>query len=270
MGRRHDRVPQPGRDGRHARRDRRRGRQPAVRHGERTRAGGRRGRGPARSWRGWPALWVVAGCGAVVAGYDALAPLHRFAFWLLAATSAAHLGLALGHGGPGLRLLFLLDAVLLAEAARRLALGRRWRLLAGLLLSGSIVAYWAAVLGGEAPDQIGLAMKLVEITALAVVLRPADARRRFRGWAASGADDRARRRHRADRVDRGLRRGRWRRGPRPRSRRRHRARARDPAPRGARRRSDSGGGAAGRRPARRHGGGARPLRRPGGGRGRRL
>jgi hypothetical protein len=123
----------------------------------------------------------------IVAGYEALPPIHRFAFWLLATTSAAHLGLALGHGGPGLRVLFVVDAILLAEAARRLAHGRRWRPLAGIVLLGSIAGYWAAVLGGEAPDQVGLATKLVEITALAIVLRPADGRRRLRGWAASGA-----------------------------------------------------------------------------------
>jgi hypothetical protein len=121
----------------------------------------------------------------IAAGYDALRPIHQLAFWLLAATSAAHLGLAVGHGTPALRLLFLVDAVLLAECARRLAQGRRWRPLAGALLLGSIVAYWAAVLGGEAPDQVGLATKLIEITALAIVLRPADARRRTRGWFAS-------------------------------------------------------------------------------------
>jgi len=123
----------------------------------------------------------------IVVGYDALPPLHRFAFWLLAITAAAHLGLALGHGGPGLCLLFVLDAILLAETARRLAIGRAWRLLAACLLLGSVAAYCVAVLAGEAPDQVGLATKLVEIAALAVVLRPADARHRVRDWAASGA-----------------------------------------------------------------------------------
>lgn len=136
-------------------------------------------------------LWLARHLGGarvagIAAGYDALAPIHKLAFWLLAITSAAHLGLAVGHGTPGLRLLFVLDAVLLAEAARRLALGRRWRLLAGALLLGSIVGYWVAILGGEAPDQVGLATKLIDILALAIVLRPADARRRRRGWTASG------------------------------------------------------------------------------------
>lgn len=137
------------------------------------------------------AVWLARRLGGqrierIAAGYDGLRPIHKLVFWLLAVTSAAHLGLAVGHGSPGLRVLFVVDAVLLAESARRLALGRRWRPLAGVLLFGSIVAYWVAVLGGEAPDQVGLATKLVEITALAIVLRPADVRRRTRGLAASG------------------------------------------------------------------------------------
>jgi hypothetical protein len=138
------------------------------------------------------AAWLARAFGGprvarVVAGYDSLPPLHAFAFWLLAVTAAVHLGLAVGHGGPGLRLLFLLDAILLAAAARRLAVGRSWRLPAGVLLMGSLASYWLALLGGEAPDQVGLATKFVEITALAIVLRPADARHRIRGWAASTA-----------------------------------------------------------------------------------
>lgn len=136
-------------------------------------------------------LWLATTLGGsrvarIQSGYRALPPVHRLAFVLLAVASAAHLGLAAGHGSPGLRVLFAIDAVLLAEAARRLALGHRWRPLAAFLLLGSLLAYSAALLGGEAPDQVGLAIQLVEITTMAIVLRPADARRRVRGWMASG------------------------------------------------------------------------------------
>lgn len=134
--------------------------------------------------------WVVRTLGGVrivrlVDGYDGLPAIRKLAFWLLAISAAVHVGLAIGHGGPGLRLLFVLDAAVLAEAARRLALGRSWRLLAAAVLLGSLMAYWVALFGGEAPDQVGLATKLVELTALATVIRPA-AGRRVRGWAASG------------------------------------------------------------------------------------
>jgi hypothetical protein len=40
------------------------------------------------------------------------------------------------------------------------------------VLVGSIVAYWGSAVSGEAPDQVGLATKLCEILALAIVLRP--------------------------------------------------------------------------------------------------
>ena len=134
--------------------------------------------------------WIVRTQGGtrfarLVSGYAVLPPVGRFCFWLLASVAAVHVGLAIGHGGPGLRLLFLLDAALLAEAARRLALGLSWRVLAAAVLLGSLVAYPLAMVGGEAPDQIGLATKLMEVTALAIVARPAPGRR-VRGWAASG------------------------------------------------------------------------------------
>ena len=45
------------------------------------------------------------------------------------------------------------------------------------LLLGSIGAYWVSAIGGEPPDQVGLATKLGEILALAIVLRPAPSRR---------------------------------------------------------------------------------------------
>jgi hypothetical protein len=55
-----------------------------------------------------------------------------------------------------------------------------------MLLVGSLVAYWVSVLGGEPPDQVGLATKLVEIAALAIVLRPVR-RAAWRSTAASAA-----------------------------------------------------------------------------------
>ncbi len=134
--------------------------------------------------------WIVRTQGGprvtrLVSGYAVLSPVRKLCFWLLASVAAVHVGLAIGHGGPGLRLLFLLDAALLAEAARRLALGLSWRVLAAAVLLGSLVAYPLAMVGGQAPDQIGLATKLMEVTALAIVSRPAPGRR-VRGWAASG------------------------------------------------------------------------------------
>lgn len=102
------------------------------------------------------------------------APVARQAIvWLLLASAAVHAGLAAdpGHAGSGLRGAFLIQAGLCAVAAARLTLGRSWRGLALVALLGSIVAYWAAVLGGEAPDQLGIATKLAEILAVALIVR---------------------------------------------------------------------------------------------------
>lgn len=109
-----------------------------------------------------------------------------FAAWLLLVSAGVHAGLVVGEEEPVLELLFALDAVALVVLTRRLLRGRSWRLPAGLLLSGSIVAYAVAVLADEPPDQVGLATKLVELAALAVVLTP---RRptRLRRFAASSA-----------------------------------------------------------------------------------
>ncbi len=125
---------------------------------------------------GWLVRWRATAGGQasarLMAGYDELPPLHRFLTWLLLVSAAVHVGLALGHGSPGIRLLFLLDAALLAVGARQLVVGGRWRALGVIVLLGSIGAYWLANLGGEPPDQVGMLTKLVELTALAIVLRP--------------------------------------------------------------------------------------------------
>ncbi|MBM3677285.1 MAG: hypothetical protein FJW96_05290, partial [Actinobacteria bacterium] len=116
----------------------------------------------------------------LLAGYRALPVPERFAAWMLAASALAHLGLVAGHGGSARTLLFLADALLLGGTAVRLVAGRPWRLLGGLVLTASLLAYGVVHLGGEAPDQVGLATKLLELGALAVVVSPAGGTRRRR------------------------------------------------------------------------------------------
>jgi hypothetical protein len=134
--------------------------------------------------------WVVrlraarwARFATLVAGYEESTALMKFTVWLLAVTATVHLALAVSHAGP-MRVLFAIQAAALAVVVVRLLRGRSWRLPAVLIFVGSIGAYWLAVLGGEAPDQVGLATKLVELTALAVVIRPMPGRR-IRGFVAS-------------------------------------------------------------------------------------
>ena len=103
-----------------------------------------------------------------------LAPADWLLAGLLAGSAAIHAGLAIGHdeGAAGIRALFLVDAVLLAAIARRVVTGARAGRLGVAALVGSMGAYWISSVGGEPPDQVGLATKLAEILALAIVVRP--------------------------------------------------------------------------------------------------
>ncbi|MEP6694661.1 MAG: hypothetical protein ABJB39_08460 [Chloroflexota bacterium] len=129
-------------------------------------------------------LWLARRRGA-----PALAPIDWLLVGLLSASAALHAGLALATDhGAGLRMLFVIDAVLLLVVARRVLSGSRAGRLGVAVLVGSIVAYWFSALSGEAPDQAGLATKLGEILALAIVFRPSPTvRRRIRSFAGSVA-----------------------------------------------------------------------------------
>lgn len=126
---------------------------------------------------GWAAL--------LVDGYQALPAVHRFVAWLLAASGVAHLALVLTHEPSALSGLFAVAGVAMLWVVHRLVAGRPWRARAGLVLVGSLLAYAASSAGGEPPDQVGLAVKLVELAALTVVVTPAPGRR-LRRVAASG------------------------------------------------------------------------------------
>jgi hypothetical protein len=134
------------------------------------------------------AVWLLRRSGA-----RALVPSLALADWLLAGllagSAAIHAGLAIGHdeGAAGIRALFILDAILLGVIARRVLTGVRAGRLGVAVLVGSIGAYWSSAVGGDAPDQVGLATKLGEILALAIIIRPAPSRRglSLRGLAGS-------------------------------------------------------------------------------------
>lgn len=146
-------------------------------------------------------LWAVrrrAGRGSrpaarFLTGLERSSLTTRVAVVLLLITAAVHLGLAPAHGqqSPGLALLFVLDAAAFAVLAVAAFLVAWWRRAAAALLVATIFAYLIYVgPGGQAPDQAGMATKLVELTALGLVLLPrgaATGRRRLRWAALSGA-----------------------------------------------------------------------------------
>ena len=121
-----------------------------------------------------------------VAGYEALAPVHRFFFWLVGVAGAVHLGLVFGHEPGAYSIAYLVGAGAELWLVRRLLLGRRWRGRAAIVLGGLLLAYAASNISGEPPDQVGLATKLLEITALWIVVT-APAERRLRRLAGSAA-----------------------------------------------------------------------------------
>ncbi len=94
----------------------------------------------------------------------------RTSIGLLAATGAGHLGLALGHEPDARTGAFVAFGFWALYAARRWATtGTRMRgTVAGLVLS--VLAYTGTLLSGEAPDQAGLIMKVLEIGALGLIL----------------------------------------------------------------------------------------------------
>jgi hypothetical protein len=118
--------------------------------------------------------------------YGALPATLRFTAWMLGLTAAVHAGLAVGHPASWLTPLYLLAAAVMLAVLHRLLTGRPWRLRAALVLVTSIVAYSATRWAGDAPDELGLATKLVELAALTVTLTP-EPGRRLRRLAGSAA-----------------------------------------------------------------------------------
>jgi hypothetical protein len=106
-------------------------------------------------------------------GVPTLAPVEWLLVALLGASAAIHAGLAIVNDhGFVLAVLFAIDAVLLGLVARRVLRRSPAGRLGVAVLIGSIVAYWGSALSGEAPEQVGLATKLIEILALVIIPRP--------------------------------------------------------------------------------------------------
>jgi hypothetical protein len=122
-----------------------------------------------------------------------VSPAHRrlpittqIAAVLMAVTGVIHLALIPQHltTDPITGILFLFNGVAfiaLAAMVRR----RWWRLESAALIVLTVFGYLLyMVFGLEEPDQVGLATKVIEITALGMILVPApgDRRRRDRSW----------------------------------------------------------------------------------------
>ena len=162
-----------------------------------------------------------------------------WAAWLLGITAVIHLALPLGHSDNWLLTVgFLGSGAAFAWLAVRAWEGRSYRLLGGLLLGATLLAYLlVAGTGKEEPDQVGIVTAMVELLALGLCLVPGRApeqpqavqavrqldRHRPRSLFVAGAWiwigsflSHARRQHRAPTSPEGGGRQRRRIGPRPR------------------------------------------------------
>lgn len=107
-----------------------------------------------------------------VEAYRDLAPVHRLLAWMLLLSSAIHTGLVFGHELSGYTVLYAAGALASFVMARKLINGRPWRRWTRLVLLGSILGYGISSVAGSAPDQLGIATKLVELVALSIAMTP--------------------------------------------------------------------------------------------------
>jgi hypothetical protein len=112
--------------------------------------------------------------------------------WLLGITGVIHLALPLGHFDNLLLTVgFLGSGAAFVWLGMRAWEGRSYRLMAGLLLGATILAYLLiAGTGKEDPDQVGIVTAMVELMALGLCLVPprtADRPKRFKRFASSTA-----------------------------------------------------------------------------------
>ena len=126
-------------------------------------------------------------------GWAAATGTTQAAAVLMFVSGGVHLGL-IGHHlqtQPLTSALFLANGVLFIGLAFSVA-WRQWRLASALLLVATIVGYLVYVgVGFEGPDQVGIATKLLELTALGFVLVPVRGEKRRRHpvvrWVSLGA-----------------------------------------------------------------------------------
>jgi len=104
-------------------------------------------------------------------GFDAASPMAKLAAALMLVSGAIHLALVPGHDGIT-GILFIVDGLGFIALALGVFVTTWWRRPAAIWLSATIVAYLVWVIAGwEAPDQVGIACKLIELVALGLVMR---------------------------------------------------------------------------------------------------
>jgi hypothetical protein len=99
--------------------------------------------------------------------------VDRWVAWLLGVSGVLHVALPLGDRDSAVLVLgFLLGGAAYCWLAWRAATGRSYRTLVVLLVTATLVGYLVVTLGGEEPDQVGIATALDELLALTLCLVP--------------------------------------------------------------------------------------------------
>ena len=111
----------------------------------------------------------------LLARYRALPTAKRWATWAVITSSVVHALFVFTHEISGYTVLYAVGAVALGMAARWIVLGQLPKLTA-LVLVGSVIGFW---LLGAPPDQVGIATKLIEMFALALLIVPGHGVRRI-------------------------------------------------------------------------------------------
>ena len=137
-----------------------------------------------------PLIALAVRLPGIRAGWAAATLTTRVAAVLLAVDGALHLGLVSGHaaGSPALATAFALQGVaclVLLAALPRLSW---WRWPAGLVMLASLTGYWFYLGSGrEAPDEVGMLSKLLELGVLGLSLVPHRAGGSVRRFLRTGA-----------------------------------------------------------------------------------
>lgn len=108
--------------------------------------------------------WIMA--------YRQLAMPQRLAWWSLVLSASVHFGLVFGHDIEPLSFGYLAAASGMLFASQRVLQRTHWRRWTAGALGASIVAYAGVTIGGNAPDQLALLTKLIELGGLTAALTP--------------------------------------------------------------------------------------------------
>ncbi len=132
---------------------------------------------------GWLARRGGARSEAVLSGYRTLGSVYRLLVWLIAVSGAMNLGMALGRSGSPVGVWLLVVAVGEFVVLARVLVGRPWRTALSIILIVVLTVNLGLAVAGFTVGQVGLIAALVQVTALAIILRSVEGGKALRAAA---------------------------------------------------------------------------------------